>query len=171
MQARYGTALQIHSLWNRWFRRQRLHAHAPRSYTCPFLGVLSELTRRYLGGSPSCLGSCDSHGLRFSPRNIPDPDLTLLRLPVPPEGQKGRAMEVPGGRSQQPSRRAGGAEQHDQTHRASVVPFDSAEFAGAGYLTFSTHRHNATHPTRPLRSRHLRRAGGSAWNPDFISAP
>jgi hypothetical protein len=25
MQARYGTALQVDSLWNRWFRRQRLH--------------------------------------------------------------------------------------------------------------------------------------------------
>ncbi len=25
-QARYGTALQMDSLWNRWFRRQRLHA-------------------------------------------------------------------------------------------------------------------------------------------------
>ena len=28
-QARYGTALQMDSLWNRWFRRQRPHAHAP----------------------------------------------------------------------------------------------------------------------------------------------
>jgi hypothetical protein len=30
MQARDGTALQMDSLWNRWFRRQRLHAQAPR---------------------------------------------------------------------------------------------------------------------------------------------
>jgi hypothetical protein len=29
MQARCGTALQMDSLWNRWFRRQRLNAHAP----------------------------------------------------------------------------------------------------------------------------------------------
>jgi hypothetical protein len=28
-QTRYGTALKMDSLWNRWFRRQRLHAHAP----------------------------------------------------------------------------------------------------------------------------------------------
>ena len=28
-QARSGTALQMDSEWNRWLRRQRLHAHAP----------------------------------------------------------------------------------------------------------------------------------------------
>ena len=29
MQARYGTVLQLHRLWNRWVTRRRLHAHAP----------------------------------------------------------------------------------------------------------------------------------------------
>ena len=29
MQARYGTVLQMHRLWNRWVTRRRLHAHAP----------------------------------------------------------------------------------------------------------------------------------------------
>ncbi len=44
VQARYGTALRMDSLWipGRWFRRQRLHAHikcAPRSCTwAPALG-------------------------------------------------------------------------------------------------------------------------------------
>jgi hypothetical protein len=33
---RPGTsALQVDSLWIRWFRRQRLHAHAPEACTCP----------------------------------------------------------------------------------------------------------------------------------------
>ena len=35
MQARYGAALQVDSLWNRWFRRQRLHAHAPELEVAP----------------------------------------------------------------------------------------------------------------------------------------
>ena len=46
MQARYGTALQVDSLWSRWFRRQRLHAHArPKLHLPGFITMLGHAFR------------------------------------------------------------------------------------------------------------------------------
>jgi hypothetical protein len=68
--SRYGTALQMDSSWNRWVRRQRLHAHAPRSCTCPLLGTLSESLVSWhslsLGGL-CCGTSIYSRVARFKP--------------------------------------------------------------------------------------------------------
>ncbi len=48
LQARYGTALQMDSSWNRWFqvqvRRQRLHAHAPEVAPARFFGHAFRVT-------------------------------------------------------------------------------------------------------------------------------
>jgi hypothetical protein len=51
MQARYGTALQMDSLWFRWFRRQGLHPHAPQSCTCPLLGTLYKSLTSFMAWS------------------------------------------------------------------------------------------------------------------------